>query len=745
VRVLYGTQRLNEIIIEQDTTGSGNWNAIRRFDFTYSSSAINQIYPEYIWGAGGLTLTLTGVQEKNGAGSKSLPMTSFSYEDDMHITKVENGYGGNVSMAYERWTYFDDVNDDLRSLLTIFGNHECTDSIGTAWTSQSPGYGVVGCNTSLDRLQVGLDPNPARGARTIPEHIMHLGGRYRFYVKAKAYQGSTDMNWGFRNADTGETKYLYSDDYMPSISTSYTELEGALEMPVDFDPLATKLLIECNDCIVEKIQFALQPLAFRVTTQTTTDTFTSNSAATQYRYDNPAPNDAIRSNAVDQAGSQVSSLYVYPIREFRGHAMAQTLDEDNLATTTWFYQDDDHKGRAYRTLVMEQANWDDFESFDTDFWTKSSAGTIKIDGDSGEYDDALKAKNTAANWDVYVNQNTYSLSDSNVAVAHVRLSDSTAKGEIGLESNAGQFFGVVIQPESGQHVARLRYDTGSGIQDGSILISSGNFELDSWYGVMLFVDQNDGFVARIWQLDDPTVAGGATHSGFSTASWRFRERIYDGTLWLDAYHDGFLFSETVTLYSTHTFYDTDDSNSIPDLSASGLMGFIDLAVVWKYATTTETRTYEGDAKWVGGQTRYAYDSYGNVTELIQAAWDDTNDEWNDTRQTKHNYVSFTSNDKYLVGLLGRMRQFECDSQDCTTPTNNELVSEVWTLYDDNSAYDTTPSEDKLTGQRTFVCFSANNCNNTSASESSYQFSDVKYGYDSYGNGSVKNIVYLAPS
>jgi RHS repeat-associated protein len=32
-----------------------------------------------------------------------------------------------------------------------------------------------------------------------------------------------------------------------------------------------------------------------------------------------------------------------------------------------------------------------------------------------------------------------------------------------------------------------------------------------------------------------------------------------------------------------------------------------------------------------------------------------------------------------------------------------------------------------------VCFSANNCNNTSASESSYQFSDVKYGYDSYGN------------
>ena len=80
-------------------------------------------------------------------------------------------------------------------------------------------------------------------------------------------------------------------------------------------------------------------------------------------------------------------------------------------------------------------------------------------------------------------------------------------------------------PTTAQPEALLRYDTGSGLQTGTLLIDRDHFQLDRWYVIKLSVDNDDGFKVRIWQLDDPANHGEGSLSGFTAENWRFRERV----------------------------------------------------------------------------------------------------------------------------------------------------------------------------------------------------------------------------
>ena len=204
-RSLYSTQRLKEILVEHDPTG--NWTAptqVRKYVFGYATdtATANVIFPRFHWSGGGHTLTLTSVQEISGDGTLSLPATTFYYGDEngdnvdefMHLTKVDNGLGGQVEMQYARWSYFDDFNDALRSLQTEYGatNQECGPVsgnpgyyYGTQWTAVQ-GAPYVRCDPSSHRLQIGNDNvngQPATlaiGHRSIPEHVVKPGSLYRF-------------------------------------------------------------------------------------------------------------------------------------------------------------------------------------------------------------------------------------------------------------------------------------------------------------------------------------------------------------------------------------------------------------------------------------------------------------------------------------------------------------------------------------------------------------------------------------
>ena len=182
-----------------------------------------------------------------------------------------------------------------------------------------------------------------------------------------------------------------------------------------------------------------------------------------------------------------------------------------------------------------------------------------------------------------------------------------AQAEVGLRSASGKFFGVLIQPNNGKPEARLRYDAGAGLQTGAVLIDRDHFQLDRWYVIKLSLDQDDGFKVRLWRLDDPTSSGEGSLGGFAAETWRFRQRVNQGVLWLDDYFEGVLYRETETRYAAITQYDTDSANSIPDLAVPDanetLRNYKDLAVVWSYPTETIVADYASDAVLNIGDTR----------------------------------------------------------------------------------------------------------------------------------------------
>ena len=713
--VLYGTERLKEVRIEHDPNSTSSWNTIRKYKFTYSDNTINQIYPAFTWSGGGKTLTLVEIQETSGDGLDTLPATSFYYEDDMHLTKVENGLGGNITLEYERWTYQDDVNDDLRSMLIIFGGNECTSTVGTSWVAGPPNWGRMRCDGEY--LQIGNGSDPGTGHHSIPEHITHPGGIYQFYLRLFGNEGTTDVLWGFIKQNTSPYSFTYAS--ADNVGNNYqpVDLQEAFEIPIDYDPSDTKLRIDCSDCKIIKMQFSLQPLYFRVSSKTVQDLVTGRETTYTYQYDNPAPNDEYRSEAVAEAGQNIEDLYTYPMREYRGNQMAQVVDENHLAQTTWYYQNDLYKGSPYKTFTFRQDFWDPFTTLNTADWTTSTSGTHEISSTySVDYDNHLRMTNTVDNWSVYLTRGAYSLTNGEVAIGHLRLSNGTTRGSFRLIGNSTDFFSIEITESNGEYKAVTRYDTGSGATNGTTLIPLGDFKPEKWYGFMFFVNTDEGSGVRIWQLDDPTNAGEEKIEGLSSYSWQFITYVIDGTLDLDAYQEGKPYSETNLVYDYEILYDTVPDNGITDLSESDLLDYIDLKVVSTETTESSTRIYEGDYSWTGTETSYIYDDHGNVTKIIEAGKDTTSqDDYVDYRKTVNEYAVNIST-AYLVSLPARTRQYECLLGNCS---NTELASSAWYLYDDATSYKATPFPGVLTGTRVLA--------------ESQDYIDQKFGYDAWGN------------
>ncbi len=211
-KTLYGTKRLNQIRIQNAGV------TVRRYDLTYAldTESTNIIYPNFLWSHNSAkTLTLVGVQEfSSDAVTPALPAVQFTYADNMHVTNVNNGQGGQVQMTYERWTYFDDINKELRSLKTTFGiaNNECylNGVIPTTWAVV--GTGPVRCeggsNPSLLQVGRGFGYPITVGERPLPEHMVKPGGRYLFFINVRAISDTTDANWGMRDTSTGQMQLL---------------------------------------------------------------------------------------------------------------------------------------------------------------------------------------------------------------------------------------------------------------------------------------------------------------------------------------------------------------------------------------------------------------------------------------------------------------------------------------------------------------------------------------------------------
>ncbi len=112
-------KRLNSIVVEQGI-GNGptfsNYAQIRKYVFEYASSSPQfwattvdgvthaPVWPGVTWNASSKTSTLLQVHQFDG-NNNELPTATFSYEDQMHLTRADNGYGGSIHFDYEAWSY----------------------------------------------------------------------------------------------------------------------------------------------------------------------------------------------------------------------------------------------------------------------------------------------------------------------------------------------------------------------------------------------------------------------------------------------------------------------------------------------------------------------------------------------------------------------------------------------------------------------------------------------------------------
>ena len=271
--VLFGRYRLNEIQIEYLPPNSGTWTLVRKYDFTYSSSITNQIMPRFKWRniTNNFTTTLVGVQEIDASGF-ALPATQFFYEDDLHLTKVDNGQGGQIQLSYTQKNFYDDVNDAERSVTVSVGQGgwECTDGV-----TISPWVGIINLakvrcdpSTSPYSLQVGEDPDFSAAHRTLPEYLVKNGARYNVLIKAGPIVGSSSLEVSLIDpTKSGDNE----NSVIITTISSTTEAQGQGNMSSDFDPNKSRLRVECSDCRVRNFTVQMMIPYYMVSSETVTD------------------------------------------------------------------------------------------------------------------------------------------------------------------------------------------------------------------------------------------------------------------------------------------------------------------------------------------------------------------------------------------------------------------------------------------------------------------------------------------
>jgi RHS repeat-associated protein/CSLREA domain-containing protein len=294
--------RLREIIIEGDTDLNGTFETIMRsYLLTYDTGS--QVWPNVAFSAGGKTNTLVSVQQfgvggSNASPSNALPPTNFIYADNMHLTGIDNGYGGTVTLDYEAWYFPSNARPSYYSHLDRWDNPL--------------------------RLQQGMQ-------------ILARGEVYFPLRPGRAYYISADT--------TRSVQLCLFDGYNCQYTAMNTTPQAIFILPANAKE-ATPYLFNPHDYVEEKNHLRYGNLwglttIYRVKTKTIRDG-NGHSYSYTYNYSGAAVNDDIHS-----LGSQQNTSYTEKYSEFRGHASVTETTPDGTQTVTYFYQNDWYRGVAH--------------------------------------------------------------------------------------------------------------------------------------------------------------------------------------------------------------------------------------------------------------------------------------------------------------------------------------------------------------------------------------------------------------
>ena len=657
-KVLFSKYRLTTIWIQYQAENSPVWsdttNSLRQYGFAYGDNTSNVIYPNLTWGGTHTVkgaLTLVSITEKQGIATNpaTLKPTSFYYEDKMHLTKVDNGQGGQVQMQYEQWRYF---TDSTNPILVDQNNGVCT-------TGNLGGWSQVGYEVKCEGGQVQFDTHggggtAGTGKHVLKEEVLKPGGSYRIALNLRNIADptiGTAVVWQLVDTSNNLTSPVAGNARVTG--TTYQIIDATLTTTADFDPSNMYLQVQCDLCKLSTTSNAWQvklfPSYYRVVSRTVTDAVTNRVTTSIYSYDNAAPNvwensETIRNNGLSYFG---------PWREYRGNAFTRVVDAENVANYTWYYQNDYLKGMPYHSLTAKEFIYNDFENLPINpntglysslpGWQPTSLDKDRIYAGnlySKEFDTAAYVSNPNQDWSTL---STLTRVDSNeigngkTVIAHIKFSQykpylvngnyasigtaANRKGEFGLISNTNQFFGVFISWDTttGKYIARLCETTTDSCSTSGTVMDA-DFQPDMYYVLMIVVDSSNGSQVRLWREDNLGADSTVFKSGMSGENWKYRQRAYSSTLWLNSYSVSTLHSETENKYNTTLQYGNLVSGH--PLSNSTLNAYYDLNVYWNQISATISRQYGTGRLWQGTRTDYAYESsdqnntqYGNQTRV----------------------------------------------------------------------------------------------------------------------------------
>ena len=350
-------------------------------------------------------------------GGNSLPATTFTYGDDMHLTKADNGYGGIVEFTYEIWY---DLNGTQR--VDARGAVQDIDS-DCASNGNDPGWDAVGGTTvDCNNDRVRMDgSNPMEAETMLAASHAYPGSAYYIFLDKVTLEDNADGSVQY--------SFVYNYGQVQGITTTITggvlnDYEEILLLPAEVN--RAEVHVRCvnddnKDCYLEN-EFKAIPLTtkYRVTQRKAYDEDKiAEAIISTYSYDGATTNTSQISDWVDTAhtsGNGDDDLKSARYGDFRGHSFVSTTNPDGVVTINYFHQDDYKKGTAYSTLSMTRDFHEPFEdglawsNYSSD-WERTSASTVYpkyVDGDT-----AIKMSDSNNGWN-YLQRKTDALQDGEV-------------------------------------------------------------------------------------------------------------------------------------------------------------------------------------------------------------------------------------------------------------------------------------------------------------------------------------------
>ncbi len=217
----YMKYRLDAVRIEN------NGVTIRKYDFVYANTPV--IFPNHSWQTNVYTLALQELKEYGANNDASLPSTTFTYGDSLHLTQVNNGYGGQVSYDYEAEPWYETMGTPQGKQYELVTDCQWVSSTDSWEPINMKGYngGSASCEVISGNPRLKIT---GQAYMELPANLMQPGAAYQVGVQLSTRSGNvTEAQIGINDGVTSPVPILATQTGMTPWHTY--SLSGMMVVP----------------------------------------------------------------------------------------------------------------------------------------------------------------------------------------------------------------------------------------------------------------------------------------------------------------------------------------------------------------------------------------------------------------------------------------------------------------------------------------------------------------------------------